>query len=77
MGLRDSTMIRGTPEEIFTWLEAMPQAYRGWHADHAARRSEPEEDHRVGLGARLIHDRVSAVLAVSVVSYRHDNGAGS
>jgi hypothetical protein len=34
--LRDSIRIQTTPEQIFNWLEAMPQEYVSWHPDHVA-----------------------------------------
>lgn len=34
--LRDSIRIRATPEQLFKWLESMPQEYVFWHSDHVA-----------------------------------------
>ena len=34
--LRDSIMIRTTPERLFQWLESLPQEYRSWHPDHVS-----------------------------------------
>jgi hypothetical protein len=34
ISLRDDISIRTTPEQLFRWLEAMPQEYKGWHPDH-------------------------------------------
>jgi len=37
--LRDSIRIRATPEQLFKWLESMPQEYVSWHPDHVACRA--------------------------------------
>jgi hypothetical protein len=34
--LRDSIRIQTTPEQLFNWLESMPQEYGYWHVDHIA-----------------------------------------
>lgn len=34
--LRDSIVIRTTPETLFAWLGAMPQEYVHWHPDHVS-----------------------------------------
>ncbi len=34
--LRDSITIRTTPEQLFNWLESMPQEYGSWHPDHVS-----------------------------------------
>jgi hypothetical protein len=34
--LQDRTRIRTTPEQIFGWLESLPQHYLSWHPDHIA-----------------------------------------
>lgn len=36
IGLRDSITIQAIPEQIFKWLELMPQEYCAWHPDHVA-----------------------------------------
>ena len=34
--LRDSITIQTKPEQLFKWLELMPQEYCSWHSDHVA-----------------------------------------
>jgi hypothetical protein len=34
--LRDSIRIQTSPEQLFKWLELMPQEYCSWHPDHVA-----------------------------------------
>lgn len=34
--LRDNIRIQTTPEQLFQWLESMPQEYVSWHPDHVA-----------------------------------------
>lgn len=36
--LRDSITMQATPEQLFKWLELMPQEYVSWHPDHVAYR---------------------------------------
>ena len=36
ISLRDSIEIRTTANQVFTWLESMPQEYGAWHPDHVA-----------------------------------------
>ncbi|NIS83383.1 MAG: hypothetical protein GTO14_25025 [Anaerolineales bacterium] len=36
ISLRDSIEIRTSPNQVFTWLESMPQEYEDWHPDHVA-----------------------------------------
>lgn len=34
ISLRDSIKIHSTADQVFGWLENMPQEYRSWHPDH-------------------------------------------
>ena len=34
--LQDQMEIRTTPEQVWTWLDDLPQFYRSWHPDHVA-----------------------------------------
>jgi hypothetical protein len=34
--LQDNIRIQTTPEQLFQWLESMPQEYVSWHPDHVA-----------------------------------------
>ena len=36
ISLRDSIEIQTTANQVFTWLESMPQEYGAWHPDHVA-----------------------------------------
>lgn len=36
ISFRDSVEIRTTPEQLFAWLERMPQEYTSWHPDHVS-----------------------------------------
>jgi hypothetical protein len=36
ISLRDSIEIEATPEQLFDWLERMPDEYRSWHPDHVS-----------------------------------------
>lgn len=34
--LQDRIEIRATPEQVWTWLDDLPQVYLSWHPDHVA-----------------------------------------
>jgi hypothetical protein len=36
ISIRDSIEIQTTPQELFAWLERMPQEYKSWHPDHVS-----------------------------------------
>ncbi len=66
MRLRDTTWIRATPEQVFTFFEHMHEQYLDWHPDHRLFRWEDGQGLREGvvfyfeeiIGGKLLKKRV-------------------